>query len=175
MVDILLGAGSKHDKRIRTPRGPDFIDLITVDINDDHNIDVVHDLNQHPWPFADDVAEEVHAYELMEHLGRQGDFAGFFRDWAEIWRILKPGGLFCGTSPMSSSPWAWGDPGHTRIISQECLVFLTQPEYVKQVGVTPMTDYRFCYEADFDVVFTQDQGGTHVYVLQAVKPSRIAT
>lgn len=36
-----------------------------------------------------------------------------------------------------------------------------------------MTDYRFCYSADFDVVHaTVEAGEQFHYVLQAVKPAR---
>jgi len=110
----------------------------------------------------------------MEHVGRQGDWRFFFDQWADFWRMLKPGGVFCGISPAPNSPWAWGDPGHTRIISPECLIFLSQPQYA-QVGRSPMTDYRFCYAADFDVVHAAIENGKQFhYVLQAVKPARRA-
>jgi hypothetical protein len=52
-------------------------------------------------------------------------------------------------------------------------VFLHQPNY-RQVGVTPMTDYRFCYKADFDIMHTRKNEADQVeYALKAVKPSRV--
>lgn len=172
-MQILLGAGSSREKRLGVGGSFTWTDLRTVDFNADHNPHVVHDLNVFPYPFEDNSADEIHAYEVVEHLGQQGDFLSFFRFWSEIWRILKPGGFFLGTSPLWSSPWAWGDPGHTRVISRECLTFLHQPAYA-QVGKTPMTDYRFCYRADFDIVHSEEAGPhTYEYGLQAVKPSRI--
>jgi SAM-dependent methyltransferase len=90
---------------------------------------------------------------------------------SEIWRVLKPGGFFVGTSPAWNSPWAWGDPGHTRIMSRECLIYLDQTEY-RQIGHTPMTDYRFCYKADLEVVASEHNNGTYFYGLKAHKPAR---
>jgi hypothetical protein len=172
-MQILLGAGSSRTKRLGVGGSHEWVGLHTLDFNADHKPDTVHDLNVFPYPFEDNSADQIHAYEVVEHLGQQGDFTAFFAFWSEIWRILEPGGFFMGTSPLWSSPWAWGDPGHTRIISRECLTFLCQPNYV-QVGKTPMTDYRFCYRADFDIVHSAENGPhTYEYALQAVKPSRI--
>ena len=146
------------------------MDLVTCDINADHRPDVVHNLESVPYPWPDSTFDEVHAYEVLEHLGQQGDFRAFFAQFSELWRILKPGGYLCGTSPARESPWLWGDPGHTRAIQPESFVYLDQREYQKQVGVTAITDYRFCYRGDFRrVIFVPDADGTFLYILQAVK------
>lgn len=153
---------------------PDWSALTTLDINNDVGADVVHDISILPLPFPDDGFDEIHAYEVMEHVGQQGDWRFFFAQWSDLWRILKPGGLFVGTSPAAESPWAWGDPGHTRIVGPECMTFLNQRAYAEQVGITPMTDYRFVYQADFEPRVLQRQGQQFVYILEAIKPSRIA-
>lgn len=173
-MELLLGAGTRRNKVVVVQGAPlEWTNLTTLDFNDDHKPDVVHDLNVFPYPFADNSFDEVHAYEVLEHLGQQGDFKRFFQDFSEIWRILKPDGVLCGTSPAWCSAWAWGDPGHTRVISMQSFIYLRQPEY-DQVGRTPMTDYRFCYEADFDVVAAEiTESGTFKYALRAIKPSRI--
>ena len=151
-----------------------WTELVTLDINGDHNPDVVHDLTVLPYPFADDTFHQVHLYDVLEHLGQQGDYRTFFGQFAEFWRILKPGGFLVACSPGPMSRWAWGDPGHTRIMGQECLVFLDQRQYTEQVGKTPITDYRFVYKADFNVAFSDvNSNGQHFYALEAVKPSRI--
>jgi SAM-dependent methyltransferase len=174
-MELLAGCGSNRTMKLPMIAKA-WTNLVTLDINADHSPDVVHDLSVLPYPFADDTFDEVHLYEVMEHLGQQGDYQAFFAQFAEFWRILKPGGHLIATSPAPDSPWAWGDPGHTRIMGPQCLTYLVQPEYTKQVGVTPMTDYRFCYEADFELLMSTTEacdGTQHVYVLQAVKPSRI--
>jgi hypothetical protein len=172
-VELLLGAGGSRDKRLHIPgQASGWTELVTLDINPDHRPDVLHDLNERPLPFDDNTFNEVHAYEVLEHLGRQGDYRTFFAEWEEWWRILKPGAVFAGTSPMWNSPWAFGDPGHTRVISLQSLVFLDRMEYVRQVGKTPMTDYRFCYRADFEIIHCRIHEHTFEYGLRAVKPAR---
>ena len=105
----------------------------------------------------------------MEHLGQQGDFEKFFQDFTEIWRVLKPRGLLCGTCPNWDSPWLWGDPSHTRYIGPESFVFLSQAEYAKQVGITPMSDFREIYKADFEPVAMERSEDSTVFVLRAIK------
>ncbi len=143
-------------------------------MNADHAPDVVHDLEALPYPWPDDTFDEVHAYEVLEHLGRQGDFRSFFGQFQELWRILKPGGYLCGTSPAVGSPWLWGDPGHTRVIQPQSFVYLDQEQYQKQVddprSRTAMTDYRFCYSGNFKpMILVPDADGIFLYILQAVK------
>lgn len=146
--------------------------MVTLDINKDHKPDVVHDLMKFPYPFADNTFSEIHAYEVMEHTGQMGDYKFFFRQFSELWRIMQPDGLLCMTCPAPTSVWAWGDPSHTRIVSPEQMVFLSQDQYAKQVGVTPMSDFRYIYKADFDIVHLEQSKETSVMIVKAVKPSR---
>lgn len=173
-MELLVGAGACRKKRLSRKGHEGWDHLVTLDINPDHHPDVVHDLTVRPLPFDDDTFDEIHAYEVLEHLGQQGDFRSFFDEWSEWWRILKPGGYMFATSPHWSSPWAWGDPGHTRVYGPECLGYLDQSEYARQIGVTTMTDYRFCYRGDFEILHAKvtDNLQFH-YVLMAVKPSRV--
>jgi SAM-dependent methyltransferase len=172
-VELLIGAGSKRVKQLASEGRREWSALVTLDINPDHKPDVVWDLNKRPLPFEDSTFDEIHAYDVLEHLGRQGDYRSFFDEWSEWWRILKPDGILFGISPAAVSVWAWGDPGHTRIVSPECLTFLSQDEYIKQIGISPMTDYRFCYKADFEPLFRERKDHAFLYAMQAVKPSRI--
>lgn len=149
--------------------------LVTLDFNADHKPDLVWDLNERPLPFDDNFFDEIHAYEVLEHLGKgQGDWRSWFSEWSEWYRLLKPGGMFFGTSPGPQSPWLWGDPSHTRAISLESLVFIHQPSYTAQVGVTPMSDFRFVFQGDFEGKhFRVNETQTFEYIMEAVKPSRI--
>jgi hypothetical protein len=172
--ELLVGCGSRRTKIVFTEdMGEDFQNLTTLDLFDTHNPDVIHDLEVLPYPFEDDSFDEIHAYEVLEHTGKQGDWRFFFAQFAEFYRILKPNGYLAGTSPYFATNWAWGDPGHTRIISNECFVFLDQTEYIKQVGKTPMTDYRGVWKGDFErMACVVDKGGTLLYLLKAHKPAR---
>jgi SAM-dependent methyltransferase len=173
-MELLAGAGTRRERLFGFNGKKDWDELVTLDINPDHKPDVVHDLTVLPLPFPDDTFDEIHFYEVLEHLGQQGDYRAWFAEWSEWWRILKPGGVVCGTSPTATSPWAWGDPGHTRIVSAEAMTFLSQSEYDAQIGKTPMTDYRFCYKADFVPLMMQTEGRQLAFALRAIKPSRIS-
>lgn len=170
-MELLLGCGNDRKKQVTFNQiSKEWSkDLITLDIDEYCNPDVLHDLNQLPYPFDDDMFDEIHAYEVLEHCGRQGDWRFFFDQFSELHRIIKPGGWLIGTCPNWDSPWAWGDPGHTRIISPESMTFLSQAEYEKQVGKNPMTDYRFCYQADFECHTMQEQEHNWAFVLKAIK------
>lgn len=169
-MELLLGAGSRHRKLLYTPPNIEFRNLVTLDMNKDHNPDVVWDMETIPLPFEDNSADEIHAYEVLEHMGRQGDWRFFLAQFQDFWRILKPGGMFFATTPHPTSPWAWGDPGHTRVIPPETLTYLGQQNYREQVGVTPMTDYRFAYTADFHIDYCEVRPNLQTcFALKALK------
>lgn len=154
--ELLIGCGRARDKRLRPPGRPvKWGALTTLDHNPDHAPDVVHDLEVLPYPFPDNSFDELHAYETLEHTGAQGDWRFFFGQFSEFWRILKPGGFLAATCPSYRSMWAWGDPSHRRVITSGSLVFLSQARYRSQIDgnpgpKTPMSDFRFCYSADFE-------------------------
>lgn len=168
--ELLLGAGSRTNKDLVIEgMAQEFNNLTRLDNNKGHQPDVVWDLQQHPLPFTDNAFDEIHIYEVLEHLAQQGDYKFFFAEFTEYWRILKPGGLFLASVPARSSAWAWGDPSHTRIIQPETLMFLDQDEYDKQVGITKMSDFRYLYKAHFKAVYAKEEAGTFYFALRALK------
>jgi len=150
--ELLLGCGSRTKiKKIHKEGSAEYQNVTTVDINKDHSPDIVWDLNELPYPFEAESFDEIHCYDVLEHLGSQGDYKFFFAQFNEFWRILRPNGIICGTVPKADSVWAWGDPGHTRVITKESFIFLDRRNY-KQIGESPMTDYRFIYKGDFQLI-----------------------
>jgi len=167
--ELLIGCGVRREKQVKLKDTKEWSGLVTLDLNPDVNPDVVHDLEVLPYPFEDSEFDEIHAYEVLEHTGRQGDWRFFFDQFYEFWRILKPGGYLFGTTPAWDSIWAWADPGHTRVLSEASFIFLNKEEYELQIGKTAMTDYRSYWRGDFDLVaynYTDEQFG---FVIQARK------
>src|SRR6201999_3094313 len=108
--ELLVGCGNSRVKQIALDDKKVFEGLVTLDGKDDCGADGVHDLDILPYPFKDDEFDEIHAYDVLEHCGRQGDWRYFFAQWSEFHRILKLKGLFFGICPTPEGIWAWGDP-----------------------------------------------------------------
>ena len=143
MKCLMLGCGhSELESRMKD----DFKgkrEWTTLDMNPDCKPDHLFDLSG--LEEGDELPcsgfAEIHAYEVMEHFGYQGDYNGFFNTFAAIWRALDGGGKFYSSSPRWNSPWAWGDPGHTRIVGNQQVAYVCKSSY-EQIGRTQMTDYR---------------------------------
>jgi hypothetical protein len=166
--ELLLGCGSRTTKDLYVDGRSTFENVVRLDYRPSHNPDIVHDLRVHPLPFDSEMFDEVHAYDVLEHLARQGNYEFFFREFTEYHRILKPGGLFMASCPSWNSQWAFGDPSHTRIVSRETLVFLDQDQYAAQVGKTKMSDFRSIYKVSFKTVYAEDKDGTFYFILRKV-------
>ncbi|OGG01669.1 hypothetical protein A2Z33_05505 [Candidatus Gottesmanbacteria bacterium RBG_16_52_11] len=71
-------------------------------------VDIVHDLNDIPYPFQKNSVDEIHMYHVLEHLINPVQVL------EEIHRILKPGGLLHLRVPHFSSMGAFTDITHIR-------------------------------------------------------------
>lgn len=170
---LIIGAGSSRKLvPFDLPLKDEPAIITTLDHEPRHKPDVVWDLDKKPWPFADASYDEIHAYEVLEHLGTQGDAQAFFADFWEIYRILKPGGHLAGSCPRWDSLWAFGDPSHRRVINRGSFTFLDATEYAKQVGRTAMSDFRSIWHGDFELIGSEDVGDQMYFLLKVHKPAR---
>ena len=144
---LMLGAGTCPP--MRRIQGPDSApeeetEWTTLDISPAAKPDYVFDLeviNGSTYNLPGGRYDEIHAYDVLEHFGRQGDYRGFFYTFNAFHRALVPGGLLFATVPEHDSIWAWGDPGHTRVILPQTIAYL-EKEHYQQLGRTRCTDYR---------------------------------
>lgn len=187
--ELLIGCGYRREKLAwLPPTDPKkWNNLTTLDFNGKCEPDWLCNLNFVPWKYSvlsnnvrtseilisSESFDEIHAYEVLEHLGcGQGDVISFFNCFNEIWRILKPNGYLFATTPSRYSGWLWGDPGHTRVIIQETLIFLDRERCRQRMGNSPASDYFHLYNGDFKIIDSQDNHTFHTFCLQAIKPIR---
>ena len=96
-------------KKINLGAGTDIRDnFINHDISQIENIDLVHDLNIHPWPWKDDTIDEILALDVLEHLD------DFIKNMEEVYRILNKNGKILLKVPYWNSSSAYIDPTHKR-------------------------------------------------------------
>lgn len=79
-------------------------DWFNVDIDPAVDPDIVHDLNEYPWPFADDEFQHVEARHVLEHV------ADPQQALTEIARILRPTGSLLWVYPIGHTRFE--DPTH---------------------------------------------------------------
>lgn len=169
-TELLLGCGNNRSKKIWMKGEKEkFEDLTTLDISQSCDPDVVWDLCNIPLPFEENQFNEIHAYDVLEHTGAQGDYKFFFNQFADFHRILKPDGILIGICPAWNSEDAWGDPSHTRVITPSTILFLSQKEYQDRLGKTPMSDFRYIYDANFDIIHSEMRDQKFLFGLKARK------
>lgn len=102
------------------------------DIRPFDGIDVVHDLNETPWPFADNSFDSVVAIHLVEHLK---DLISFMN---EAHRIIKPGGsLYIETPNAGADPdLEYADPTHIRCYRPHTFINYFTLEGIDKFGYT---------------------------------------
>lgn len=86
--------------------------------------DRVVDLEAVPWPFPDDVAEEVVLRHVLEHLGAATDtYLAIIR---ELYRICRPGAKVTITVPHPRHDDFLNDPTHVRPVTPQGLELFSQ-------------------------------------------------
>ena len=80
---------------------------VNVDVNSRApRVDIVHDLNDYPWPFEGDSVDEIIMDQALEHLMDRN------RAMKEMHRILKRGGTAKLVVPHFTWQYAFMDPTH---------------------------------------------------------------
>ena len=69
---------------------------IAIDKNPKAQAEIIRDFAKRGIPFADDTFDEVRCYDVIEHIEMYDDLIFTFN---EIWRVLKPEGIFHFTTP----------------------------------------------------------------------------
>ncbi len=93
-------------------------------------------------PYGDNSVDEVRAFDFLEHipLGKQVDVI------TEIWRVLKPGGLFDSFTPSTDGRGAFQDPTHVSFWNRNSWLYYSDPQYRNLYGI----------KADFEIENIED-------------------
>jgi predicted SAM-dependent methyltransferase len=118
MIDkIVLDLGCGKKKRINT---------IGVDFSARHDPDVLHDLNEFPYPFQSASIDYIYLDNVLEHLESP------IRVMEEVYRILKIGGGVKVITPYFRSVWAFADPTHKHYFTSMSFAFYDSSHYICQ-------------------------------------------
>jgi len=79
-------------------------DWCNVDISPEVDPDIVHDLNEYPWPFSENEFHHVEARHVLEHLNSP------IQAFKELARIVRPGGSVLWVYPIGHTRFE--DPTH---------------------------------------------------------------
>jgi len=79
---------------------------VTVDLLPDASPNIVHDLNQLPWPLDDDEFDAIYCIDVIEHL------KDVVKTMEEIHRISRAGGKVYIATPHFSCANSYTDPTH---------------------------------------------------------------
>ena len=79
---------------------------VGLDVRPAPHVDVVHDLNQYPYPFPSDEFDQIEMSHIIEHITRPLHLMN------EVHRIAKPGATIRIITPHYSSQLSYGDLEH---------------------------------------------------------------
>jgi len=106
-------------------------------------------------PFANSSIDSFSAYDVLEHIPRWERVPGedsperivfpFINLMNEIFRALKPGGLFYAVTPAFPSPTAFQDPTHINFITEETKNYFTGPSPIAKI-------LGYGFEGSFNVI-----------------------
>lgn len=98
---LWLDAGCGHHK---TPGA------VGMDRRKVEGIDVVHDIEDFPWPFPDELFDRIIMSHVIEHINPKYGVEVI----EECWRVMKVGGILCLAMPYAGSEGHWQDPTHIK-------------------------------------------------------------
>jgi len=104
---------------------------IGLDISADTAADIVHDLDDLPYPIEDSSFDQILLQDVIEHVSEP------IRVFEELHRIARPGARIQLRTPHFSSVLAYGDPTHRHYFSTIAIRSLAEPRFAHY------TDVRF--------------------------------
>ena len=105
MQVLNVGCGkAKHE----FPEAAQASEIIGVDISQNSEADLLHNLDELPWPFDRDSFDLIIMQDIIEHL------EDVPKTMNEVWRIARQGCIVRIRTPHYASYYAYNDPTHKR-------------------------------------------------------------
>ena len=93
-----------------------------------------------PIPFEANHFDSVSAYDFLEHVPRvlttadgQGTRFPFVELMNEVWRVLKPGGLFYAITPLYPHASVFQDPTHVNALTRLSHYYFARPRRMASI------------------------------------------
>jgi len=113
-------------------------------------------------PFDDNSLDEVRAYDFLEHI----PIGQTIQVITEIWRVLKPGGVFESSTPSTEGRGAFADPTHVSFWNRNSWLYYSNKEHRDLYGIKA----NFTITDIEDVVTNKTLNIIHTHVVgKAVK------
>ncbi len=153
-------ANGKTDMKIHAPRRLDIAcgqnkqsGFKGIDLAGD--ADIIHDLNELPWPIKTSSVQEAFSSHYIEHVphwrpGWEKD--GWWRFFDELHRVMKNEGTAEFIHPYCGSHRAFWDPTHVRFIHEVTWYYLDR-NWRREQGID-----HYGGDCDFEVVTVDGVG-----------------
>ena len=130
---------------------------IGVDFNPRTQADINHNLNEFPYPFEDNYADQIICNDVLEHVD------DFVKVVEEIWRIGKSGCEIKITGPFMSSVNYYSDPTHKRSFTSRSLDYFIKDSDRRKYSYSPVEFELLSVEYDPDQM--KVRRGFHLWML----------
>jgi len=124
--DLVVGPGSVLDVGCGSAKRRGAVGL---DVSPETDADIVHDLDQFPYPLEDQSFDQVVMQDVIEHLRQP------VKVLEELHRVLRPRGRLHLRTPHFSSALAYGDPSHEHYFSALAIRSLAEPRFAHYTNV----------------------------------------
>jgi len=120
------------------------------------HVDVVHNLNVTPWPWADNSFDVVYMTDVLEHLTE------IMPAMIECHRVLVPGGILRIRTVCWETRQSYSDPTHKHWFNEDSFDFFDPSTHWG-------SNYGWYYPAKFAKVYGRRDGEELVFELKAIK------
>lgn len=101
-----------------------------MDIQKLPGVDIVHDVNVHPWPIEAESVDRAKAWHIVEHIPptvvtENGTRFPFIEFMDECWRVLKSGARIDIECPHGASDGFMHDPTHCNMLDEFTFEYFT--------------------------------------------------